>query len=387
MKTILLAVSGSIAFYKAYELISLLKKEGFRVKVLLSLGALKFGTKLSFEALADEILCEENESWQNTNNHIAFSKTCDCVLFAPASINSINKLNYGIADNLFIQTLIAVDKNKPFLIAPAANTNMYLHFSTQNSLKNLKEQGFIIINPIVKTLACKDEGLGALAELDDIIYALKRSLMQDEFFKNKSFVISGGGTREKIDDVRCISNFSSGKMAKAIADALYFLGAKVVLVSSVEFKTPYKLEKFESSLELKEKLQKYKDFDALIMAAAVSDFTLEAYKGKIKKNEYLNGLDLKLNLNEDILKNLDFQGKKIGFKMEIDEQNALDNAKKSLIEKKLDLVCLNILNENMNFGSDENSICFITKDSISQSSKQSKEKLGFILAQELRKLW
>ncbi|WP_139470775.1 bifunctional phosphopantothenoylcysteine decarboxylase/phosphopantothenate--cysteine ligase CoaBC [Campylobacter armoricus] len=387
MKTILLAVSGSIAFYKAYELISLLKKESFGVKVLLSQGALKFGTKLSFEALADEILCEENESWQNTNNHIAFSKNCDCVLFAPASVNSINKLNYGIADNLFIQTLIAVDKNKPFLIAPAANTNMYLHFSTQNSLKNLKEQDYIIIDPVVKTLACKDEGLGALAELDSIVYALKRSLMQEDFFKDKSFVISGGGTKEKIDDVRCISNFSSGKMAKAIADALYFLGAKVVLVSSVEFKTPYKLEKFESSLELKEKLQKYKDFNALIMAAAVSDFIPKAFKGKIKKNEHLNGLDLKLKLNEDILKNLDFKGKKIGFKMEFDMQNALENAKKSLVEKNLDMVCLNILNEKMTFGSDENSICFITKDSISQSFKQNKEKLGFILAQELRKLW
>lgn len=387
MKTILLAVSGSIAFYKAYELISLLKKEGFRVKVLLSLGVMNFATKLSFEALADELLCQENENWQNTNNHIAFSKDCDGVLFAPASVNSINKLNYGIADNLFIQTLMAVDKNKPFLIAPAANTKMYLHFSTQTSLKNLKDQGCIIIDPVVKTLACKDEGLGALAELDSIINALKRSLMQEDFFKNKSFVISGGGTKEKIDDVRCISNFSSGKMAKAIADALYFLGARVVLVSSVDFKTPYALEKFESSLELKEKLEKYKDFDVLIMAAAVSDFTLEAYKGKIKKNEHLNGLDLSLKLNEDILKNLDFKGKKIGFKMEFDPQNALENAKKSLIDKKLDMVCLNVLDEHMGFGSDENSICFITHKHTFQSAKEKKEKLAFILADELRKLW
>ncbi|HEC1752037.1 TPA: bifunctional phosphopantothenoylcysteine decarboxylase/phosphopantothenate--cysteine ligase CoaBC, partial [Campylobacter lari] len=102
---------------------------------------------------------------------------------------------------------------------------------------------------------------------------------------------------------------------------------------------------------------------------------------------HLNGFDLKLKLNEDILKNLDFKGKKIGFKMEFDAQNALENAKKSLVSKNLDMVCLNVLNEQMNFGSDENSICFITKDSISQSPKQSKEKLGFILAQELRKLW
>lgn len=137
MKTILLAISGSIAFYKSYELISLFKKESFRVKVLLSNGLLKFASKMSFEALVDEVLCEENESWQNSNNHIAFSKDADLVLFAPASVNSINKLAFGIADNLFIQTLIAA--NKPLIIAPAANTNMFHHFSTQNSLKILKK--------------------------------------------------------------------------------------------------------------------------------------------------------------------------------------------------------------------------------------------------------
>lgn len=387
MKTILLAVSGSIAFYKAYELISLCKKEGYRVKVLLSNGALKFCTKLSFEALVDEILYEENESWQNTNNHIAFSKTCDCVLFAPASINSINKLNHGIADNLFIQTLIAVDKNKPFLIAPAANTNMYLHFSTQNSLKNLKEQGYIIIDPIVKALACKDEGLGALAEVNTIFYALKRALFKDDFFINKQIVISGGGTKEKIDEVRCISNFSSGKMAKAIADALYFLGARVVFLSSIEFDVAYEIETFNSSAQLKEKLQNYKHFDALIMSAAVSDFVPKMYSGKIKKSDYLDGFDLKLYLNEDILKNLDFKGKKIGFKMEFDEQNALSNAKKSLVEKRLDMVCLNVLNENMTFGDDENCISFITKDKIYQSEKMSKEKLAFVLASYMKDLW
>ena len=136
MKTVLLAVSGSIAFYKAYELLSLFKKEGFKVKVLLSQGALKFGSKMSFEALADSILCEDNESWQNDKNHIAFSKNCDLVLFAPASVNSINKLALGIADNLFIQSLIAASKI-PLLIAPAANTNMFLHFSTQKSLELL----------------------------------------------------------------------------------------------------------------------------------------------------------------------------------------------------------------------------------------------------------
>ncbi|MCR6593688.1 bifunctional phosphopantothenoylcysteine decarboxylase/phosphopantothenate--cysteine ligase CoaBC [Campylobacter insulaenigrae] len=386
MKTVLLAISGSIAFYKAYELISLFKKEEFRVKVLLSKGVLNFASKMSFEALADEVLCEENESWNNFNNHITFSKDCDVVVFAPASINSINKFSQGIADNLFIQTLIAVDKSKSFIIAPAANTNMYLHFSVQKSLKLLKENGYIIIDPIVKTLACKDEGIGALAEIKDIFNITKRELLKEKFWCTQNIIVTGGGTREKIDDVRCISNFSSGKMAKAIADACYFLGANVKLFSSINFDTPYELYEFESSKDLKELLNDNLENDFLVMVAAVSDFIPKIIKGKIKKEEYLEGLDLHLKLNEDLLKNCNFKGKKIGFKMEYDKICAVENAKKSLLDKNLDMICLNILDEDMEFGSDENRISFITKGQIFQSQKMSKEKLAFVLMQEMSKL-
>ncbi|EDO7416397.1 bifunctional phosphopantothenoylcysteine decarboxylase/phosphopantothenate--cysteine ligase CoaBC [Campylobacter jejuni] len=384
MKTILLAISGSIAFYKSYELISLFKKEGFRVKVLLSNGLLKFASKMSFEALVDEVLCEENESWQNSNNHIAFSKDVDLVLFTPASVNSINKLAFGIADNLFIQTLIAA--NKPLIIAPAANTNMFHHFSTRNSLKILKENKALIIEPICKVLACKDEGVGALAEVKDIFNITKRELLKEKFWCDKSVVITGGGTKEKIDDVRCVSNFSSGKMAKAIADTFYFLGARVKLLSSVEFDTPYELCKFESSKDLKELLDKNLNHDFLIMTAAVSDFIPQSVKGKIKKNEHLQGLNLHLSLNEDLLKICKFQGKKIGFKMEFDSQNALENAKKSLKDKQLDMVCLNIIDQKNYFGSDQNELYFITLNNENKSTLQSKEKLAFELVKWCEKL-
>ncbi|MBZ7933697.1 bifunctional phosphopantothenoylcysteine decarboxylase/phosphopantothenate--cysteine ligase CoaBC [Campylobacter sp. LH-2024] len=384
MKTILLAVSGSIAFYKAYELISLFKKENIKVKVLLSQGVLKFANKLSFEALADEILSEENESWENKKNHIDFSKDCDLVLFAPASINSINKLALGIADNLFIQTLIA--SNKPLIIAPAANTNMYNHFSTQNSLKLLQKNKALIIPPISKVLACKDEGIGALAEVEDIFNITKRELFKKNFWLNKSVVVSGGGTKEKIDDVRCISNFSSGKMAKSIADAFYFLGAKVIFLSSVDFKTSYEIYKFESSKDLKILLERFCKSDFLIMAAAVSDFIPEFQKGKIKKNQFSNGFDLHLKLNEDLLKNVNFKGKKIGFKMEFDTKNAIENAKKSLVEKNLNLVCLNILNKKNTFGSDKNEIHFISKDACIKSDFKDKKDLAFDLINWCEKL-
>lgn len=384
MKTLLLAISGSIAFYKTYELISLFKKEGFRVKILLSNGALKFASKMSFEALADEVLCEENESWQNSSNHIAFSKDVDLVLFAPASVNSINKLALGIADNLFIQTLIAA--NKPLIIAPAANTNMFHHFSTQNSLKLLKENKALIIEPICKVLACKDEGVGALAEVKDIFNITKRELFKKEFWCEKKVLVTGGGTREKIDDVRCVSNFSSGKMAKAIADAFYFLGARVKFLSSVEFDTPYEMCQFESSRDLKELLNENLNYDFLIMTAAVSDFIPQSVKGKIKKNEHLQGLNLRLSLNEDLLKNLNFKGKKIGFKMEFNPQNALENAKKSLEDKGLDMVCLNIIGQNNYFGSDQNELYFITLKNENKSALQSKENLAFELVKWCEKL-
>lgn len=384
MKTLLLAISGSIAFYKTYELISLFKKEGFKVKVLLSNGVLRFASKISFEALCDDVLCEENETWKNANNHIAFSKDCDLILFAPASINSINKLALGICDNLFIQTLIAA--KLPLIIAPAANTNMYLHFSVQNSLKLLKEQGALIIDPICKKLACNDEGIGALAEVLDIFNIIKRELLKEKFFIGKSVVVTGGGTKEKIDEVRCISNFSSGLMAKAIADAFYFLGANVTFLSSVDFKTPYKLLKFESSKELKELLIENKNKDFLIMSAAVSDFIPIMQAGKIKKNDHLEGLELKLLPNEDLLKNIDFKGKKIGFKLEFDEKNAIKNAKHSLKDKKLDMVCLNILKKENSFGSNLNEIlCISAKDEV-LFSMQDKKKLAYKLAYKCKEL-
>lgn len=386
MKTILLAISGSIAFYKAYELISLFKKEGFKIKVLLSEGALKFGSKMSFEALADSLLCAENESWSEDKNHIAFSKDCDLIIFAPASVNSINKLALGIADTLFIQTLIAASK-KPLLIAPAANTNMFLHFSTQKSLELLEKNGATIIYPVHKILACKDEGIGALAPVEKIFFEAKRLLLSQSFYKDKLVLVTGGGTRERIDDVRCISNFSSGKMAKAVADAFYFLGARVVLLSSVSFDVPYEIALFESSEELERLMSAYRECDFLIMAAAVSDFVCEKISGKIKKKDHAQGLNLALKPGKDLLKNFKIKGKKIGFKMEFDKKNALVEAKKMLVEKELDMVCLNVLEADKNaFGSDFNELSFISKNEILENVSASKKELAFTLARLCKEL-
>lgn len=388
MKKILLAISGSIAFYKAYELISLFKKEGFGVKVLLSNGALKFTTKLSFEALCESVLCEENESWENERNHIAFSKDCDLVLLVPASINSICKLSCGIADTLFIQTLLALHPSKPLLIAPAANTNMINHFSVKEALDKLKKNGAIIIDPVCKTLACKDVGMGGLADIKDIFFLSKRELLKSPFWEGKTVLITGGGTKERIDEVRCISNFSSGKMATKLAFELYFAGADVTCLSSTPVPSaPFLVKYFESSCELFSLMEGNKNKDYLFMLAAVSDFIPQNQaKGKLKKKDFKE-LCIKLDLNKDLLKNTSFLGKKIGFKMEFDKENALNCAKNMLEEKDLDLVCLNVLNKDMSFGSDENELVFFDKKGASKSTgRLSKTKLASLVVKRCESL-
>lgn len=386
MKRILLAISGSIAFYKAYELISAFKNEGFKVKVLLSEGVLKFASKMSFEALCESVLCAENETWLNDKNHIAFSKDCDIIVFAPASVNSINKLASGIADNVFIQTLIAA--NAPLIIAPAANSRMLSHFSTKRSLKLLEENGAIIVPPVKKQLACGEFGVGALAESSNIVLITKRELFKDEFFKDKALVITGGGTKEKIDEVRFIGNFSSGKTAKAIADAFFILGAKVTLLSSVEYANlAYECEFFQSSKELELLLTKHKNKDFLIMSAAVSDFTSDFHSQKLKKSDYEKGLCLHLKPAKDLLKECEFKGKKIGFKLETNSANALQNAKNALKEKKLDMVCLNVLSkENAAFGSDFNTLTLISKNDLQTFKHKSKNELALEIARWCKSL-
>ena len=395
-KTILLAISGSIAFYKAYELISMLKKEGLKVKVLLSDGVLNFASHLSFEALCDGVLSKENETWvgaknlsqmcENDKNHIAFSKDCDAIIFAPATVNSINKLANGIAGNLFIQTLIA--SNAPLIIAPAANTRMLNHFSTQNSLTLLKKNGATVIEPISKVLACGELGVGGLAELESIIFALKRVLLKDEFFVGKKVVITGGGTREKIDEVRYIGNFSSGKMAKALADAFYMLGATVSLLSSVDFENlPYESKHFENANELEALMSEHKNDDFLLMSAAVSDFSPTFHKGKLKKSDFKQGLSLSLKPTKDLLKSLEFKGKKIGFKLEFEAKNALENAKNALKEKDLNMICLNVLSPtNKAFASDMNALTLITKDFTQDLGLKSKLDLAFEIAKRCKEL-
>ena len=397
-KKILVAVTGSIAIYKTLELIRLYIKAGAQVRVIMTDSAKKFINPITFEAISqNRVLDETSENWDKNQdyNHIDIGKWSDIFVIAPASANTINALANGLGNNLLLQTALAYPRMK--LIAPAANTNMLKNPITQASLKMLKLCNYEIISSQTKELVCKDVGDGAMAEPIDIFEATCKQLLKEEYWINRKVVISGGGTLEKIDDVRYISNFSSGKMAASLARALYYKGADVCLVASRGYENLPKdihIIKVDSSLDMYENLVNFLEIARkealkkpyLFMVAAVSDY-IPSYPqdGKLKKDLIGTSWNLELKQNIDILKLLPKEGIfSIGFKAEMDEITALNSATKMLENKNLDGVCLNILNEENSFGSDSNNIELILKNS-SQKIEGSKLDVSMNILEELEK--
>ncbi|WP_121628137.1 bifunctional phosphopantothenoylcysteine decarboxylase/phosphopantothenate--cysteine ligase CoaBC [Poseidonibacter antarcticus] len=376
-KKILVGVTGSIAIYKSLELIRLYIKAGAKVRVIMTEGAKKFIAPLTFEAISQsKVLDESSENWDKNQdyNHIDIGKWADIFVIAPCSANTINKLANGLADNLLLQTVLAYPRVK--LIAPAANTMMLKNSITQESLKKLKLCNFEMISSVTKELVCKDVGDGAMAEPIDIFNKTAQELLKVDYWLNRKVVLSGGGTVEKIDEVRYISNFSSGKMASSMAKALYFKGADVCLVSTRGYENlPKDIEiiPVQSSIEMKNSLEKVINSNKkettqkrpfLFMIAAVSDYMpLVSKNGKIKKDTIGDTWNLELKQNIDILDSLDKNDLiSIGFKAEMDKKIALNSAKSMLEKKSLDGVCLNVLNDSSSFGSNRNDIELILKE-------------------------
>ena len=398
-KKILVGVTGSIAIYKALDLIRLYVKAGAIVRVIMTESAKKFINPITFEAISqNRVLDESSENWDKSQdyNHIDIGKWSDIFVIAPTSANTINKLACGLADNLLLQTALAYTKTK--LIAPAANTNMINNPITKQSLDKLKHFEYKVVSSQIKELVCKDVGDGAMAEPTDIFDATCKEILKDEYWINRKVVLSGGGTIEKIDDVRYISNFSSGKMASNLAKALYYKGADVCLVSSrgyenlpkdihlIKVQSSFEMyESLVSSLEIAKKESKKQSF--LFMVAAVSDYLPTfAQEGKLKKDLIGINWNLELKQNIDILNSLDkSEIISIGFKAEMDELIAQNSAISMLEKKNLDGVCLNILNEENSFGSENNSIELILKNKNKSSTfKGSKLDISLEILEKLQ---
>lgn len=403
-KKILLGVTGSIAVYKSLELVRLFTKAGAEVKVVMSESAKKFVTPLSFEVLTGhQILDDTNESWVSDHNHIKTTQWADLFVIAPATANTIAKLANAIADTMLLQCALAFPHAK--IISPSANTHMIHNPITQANLKMLAIANYTIVNTQTKELACKTTGDGAMAEPMDIFFKCAKVLLKEEFWEDRMVIVTGGGTIEKIDEVRYISNFSSGKMASSLAVALYCKGADVNLIATkFEANLPTDMHKIavEDTLEMQEYLvdsiriaKKGKISKAtlmrdehihliqkkpyLFMAAAVSDYVPEfTQNGKLKKEVLGEKWELKMKKNIDILSSIDKEGiTTVGFKAEMDALNAIANASSMIKTKNIDAVCLNILKDASSFGSDTNKVEFITHENIESIPHADKLSVAF----------
>jgi len=370
-KHVLVGVTGGIAAYKVGYLIRELIKSGADVKVMMTEAGTRFVTPLTFSALSKNPvftdLWSSNQSSESdiSTQHIDLANWADVLVIAPASANTIAKLTYGISDNLL--TVVSLATARPIILAPTMDAEMYLNAIMQKNLTILKERGYFIIPPAEGELASGLSGPGRLPEIKNIVETIEKVLDHSkQDLRNKRILVSAGPTLEAIDPVRFVGNRSSGKMGFAIASAAAQRGAEVTLITGpVVRETPRNVKRIdvESAQEmLTAVLAQTKKTDAVIMSAAVADFTpIHPAKHKIKKQPGSETLKLTLKATPDILAILGKRKRKmmlVGFALET--KDGLTGAKNKLRKKNLDLIVLNSFSEqNRVFGSDVNTVTMI----------------------------
>ncbi|MCR5770684.1 MAG: bifunctional phosphopantothenoylcysteine decarboxylase/phosphopantothenate--cysteine ligase CoaBC [Butyrivibrio sp.] len=370
-KTIVLGVTGSIAAYKAANLASMLKKEGADVHVIMTQNAINFINPITFETLTGNKCLTDtfDRNFEFSVEHVSLAKKADIIAIAPASADIIAKCSHGIADDMLTTTVLAA--TCPKLIVPAMNTRMYENSITQENLEHLKKHGFTIMTPESGYLACGDSGKGRFPKEDLILEEILYNIAFDKDLTGKKILITAGPTREALDPVRFITNYSTGKMGYAIAKAAMLRGADVTLVSgpvSIQSPSHIELVPITSAKELFEKATKRaENADIVIATAAVADFRPSSIAdNKIRKEDKSeNEMTLTLERTEDTLSFIGKNKKKgqilCGFAMETEDLEA--HAKDKLDRKNLDLICANNVKvEGAGFGVDTNVITVITKE-------------------------
>jgi phosphopantothenoylcysteine decarboxylase/phosphopantothenate--cysteine ligase len=371
-KTILIGITGGIAAYKICELIRKFKKNGANVKVVCTPNALNFVTKLTLQNLSqNEVYVEEFELKRWKPEHISLADEADIMIIAPATANTISKIAKGFADNLL--TSIACAFSKKIILAPAMNCNMWNNPAIQENLNILKSRGIEILEPESGFLACGYLGKGRLCSIDKIFDKTVEELQYSQKLKGKKVVITSGGTIEDIDPVRYISNYSSGKMGLALANAAKKMGANVTLITTKEVDAPYKIIKVKSAIDMKNAVNnEFNDSDIIIMAAAVADYRVKNYsEQKMKKNSE-DTITIELTKNPDILQGLCEQKKShleqnmktptiVGFCAE--SENLLENAKSKIDKKGCDyLIANDISRKDIGFSSEDNEVIILDKN-------------------------
>ena len=367
-KTVLLAVTGSIAAYKIANLASMLKKLHANVHVLMTKNATNFINPIAFETLTGNkcLVDTFDRNFQFSVEHVSIARQADVVMVAPASANVIGKIANGIADDMLTTTVMACDCK--IYVAPAMNHYMFHNPILQDNLKKLERFGYEVISPSNGYLACGDVGDGKMPDEATLLSYILKEIAFPKDMVGKKVLISAGATRESIDPVRFITNHSSGKMGFALAEAAMLRGAEVTVVAAHTDVAPPRFVEVvpvKSAQDMFDAITGRADaFDIIIKAAAVSDYTpATVADSKMKKSD--DDLSIPLKRTQDILKYLGAHKREgqflCGFSMETD--NMLENSQKKLISKNCDMICANSLRTaGAGFGVDTNIITLITAD-------------------------
>lgn len=379
-KTVVLAVSGSIAAYKIASLASALGKLHADVQVLMTQNATNFINPITFETLTGNkcLVDTFDRNFQYSVEHVALAKRADVVLVAPASANVIGKIANGIADDMLTTTVMACKCKK--IISPAMNTQMFENPIVQDNLKKLEHYGYEVIQPAVGLLACKDVGKGKMPEPETLLEYILQEVAYEKDLKGKKILVTAGPTQEPIDPVRYLTNHSSGKMGYAIAKVCSMRGAEVTLVSG---KTAIKPPLFVDLVPVTTAREMYEAVtgrsdrqDIVIKAAAVADYRPKTIsEQKVKKTD--EELSIEMERTDDILKYLGEHKRAnqflCGFSMET--EHMLENSRKKLKKKNLDMIVANNVKvEGAGFAGDTNIVTLITADDETQLPLLSKEE-------------
>ncbi|HDS29877.1 MAG TPA: bifunctional phosphopantothenoylcysteine decarboxylase/phosphopantothenate--cysteine ligase CoaBC [Firmicutes bacterium] len=382
MPTVLFGISGSIAAFRALEVIRLLVADGITVIPVLSDGGAKFITRTSVEALSGQRAVTDifPENLQQEIEHIALARKADLMVTCPASADIIAKYACGIADDPL--ALVALAYGTPHLVAPAMNPLMWSNPATESNVEILKKRGFEFIGPDKGIMACGDVGWGRLSPIEEIYGAINAALGKNGPLAGKKILVSSGATREPVDDIRYLTNRSSGRMGNAIAVAARDMGADVTLVSAsmdvpMSVSAGLNLRHVDTAIEMHDMmLKEAENADAVIMTAAVADFSpIDAVKGKIKKDSGFNAIQLERT--PDILLELGLRKPAgqllVGFAAEY-SPDGLEEARRKCRDKACNFICLNDVSRgDIGFETDENEIILVYPDGVKKELPKGKK--------------
>ena len=383
-KTLLLCITGCIAAYKSCEITRQLQKAGIRVKVCMTEHATAFVGPTTFRALThEEVAVGLFDDPADPIHHISLAKEPDAVLIAPATANVLAKIAHGVADDLLTTTVLATDA--PVVIAPAMNVGMWQADATCRNIRELEDRGYDIVRPATGYLACGDTGEGKLADVDDIVARALLALEMSDSLAGERVIVTAGGTREAVDPVRYIGNRSTGKMGHAIARAARAMGAEVTLVTaSTSLSVPYGVTgvRVESAAQMHAAVsERFDDCTMLVCAAAVADYTpAHPATEKLSKADVVLS-SVELVKTRDILADMSARkGDRIVIGFAAETNSLADRAQAKLGRKGCDAIVANdVSRDDSTFGSDTDSVLWVTGESVEQLPCMGKQSLAFDL--------